>query len=126
MNCWIGLREPNDLADKWIGKPGYLPKGVACQAKTSDNAGFGFSGLVVNPLLCPKAFKQSTLQEAREKWNGFAANNQLPAGVTCENEGREKAVLKIVWLCNPCRLRPDGAVRNTGEDGEIGFTSDAD
>ena len=28
FECWIGVREPNPLADKWIGKSGYVPKGL--------------------------------------------------------------------------------------------------
>jgi hypothetical protein len=34
--CWIGVREPNPLADNWIGKAGYVPKGLSCKAKTAD------------------------------------------------------------------------------------------
>src|SRR2546429_7629979 len=62
--CWIGLREPNPLADKWIGKPGYIPKCENCKAKTADNPSFQFAGLVVAPTLRPEAFRRETLSAA--------------------------------------------------------------
>src|SRR4051794_32480819 len=79
FNCWIGLREPNKLADKWIGKPGFRPKGINCSAKTADNDFHKFSGLVIDPFLSPDAFKPATLNEAKEKWTTkFLVGNKLP------------------------------------------------
>ena len=64
FTCWIGLREPNELSAKWIGKPRHEPKGESCKAKTADNATHRFGGLVVDPILCPGAFRPDTLQTA--------------------------------------------------------------
>lgn len=125
LNCWIGLREPNDLADQWIGKPGFVPKGVSCKAKTSDSAGFQFAGLVTDPTLCPEAFQQKTIEDAREKWKSFAGNNQLPGGYTCEKNGREKGLVK--YHGNAIHADYDlMAVCNAGADGEIGYTTEED
>ncbi len=94
LNCWIGLREPNDLSDKWIGKPGYTAKGVSCKAKTADNPSFKYSGLVVDPMICPEAFKMLSLHDAKEKWMKFAPGGKLPAGFTREATGYEKGLVK--------------------------------
>ncbi len=68
FGCWIGVREPNPLADKWIGKSGYVPKGLNCKAKTSDNPAFRFAGLVVDPTARPEAFTKETLPDAKDTW----------------------------------------------------------
>jgi len=105
------------------GNPVSFQKELPAKPKHPTMQGSVFRGWLYTS--CPEAFKQSTLQAAREKWYGFAANNQLPAGFTCENEGREKAVLKY----HGCAIHADYdlmALCNTGQDGEIGFTSEED
>src|SRR5712691_4759840 len=82
--CWIGLREPNPLADRWIGRPGYIPKGENCKAKTADNPTFPFAGLVVDPTTRPEAFEAETLAAAVDTWNHkFLKGGHLPGGFTC-------------------------------------------
>ena len=93
FNYWIGLREPNYLADRWIGKTGYIPKSIHCKAKTSTNSGHNFGGLVVDPLLCPEAFDSSTLSNAIAKWQEFAFNGYLPANFSVEKSGSKKGLL---------------------------------
>ncbi|QHV96919.1 hypothetical protein [Spirosoma endbachense] len=96
LNCWIGLREPNPLADQWIGKLGYIPKSAACKAKTSDTdaSNFPFAGLVVDPILCPEGFQANTRNEAIDKWMKFALGNRLPPGFSRAETGPEKGLVK--------------------------------
>lgn len=97
FNCWIGLREPNKLADKWIAKPGFSPKGLNCKAKTADNEIHKLSGLVVNPFLCPDAFKSATLNEAKEKWTTkFFLNGKPPIGFVCIETGQDRGLVKYL------------------------------
>ena len=92
LNCYIGLREPNDLSDKWITKEGFVPKGVDVKAKTAK-AG-EFAGLVVNPYLLPKAFpKPDDLKRAQGSWDKFAKNG-LPNRFSCPTSGPEVGLLK--------------------------------
>jgi hypothetical protein len=94
--CWIGVREPNPLADTWIGKSGYVPKGLGCKAKTSDNPAFRFAGLVVDPTARPEAFKKETLAEARETWTKkFLKGGRVPPGFTCAPSGPERGLVKF-------------------------------
>lgn len=93
--CWIGLREPNPLAAKWIGRPGCVPKPDSCKAKTSDNPVHLFAGLVVNPQICPDAFSMITRAEALRKWNEFAPAGMLPAGYSVISQGSEKGLVKL-------------------------------
>ena len=93
--CWIGVREPNALADNWIGKAGYVPKGLNCKAKTADNPSFRFAGLVVDPTQWPAAFKKETLAEARETWTKkFLKGGHVPPGFTSAPSGPERGVVK--------------------------------
>jgi hypothetical protein len=95
FNCIIGVREPNPLADKWIGRAGYTPKMQSCKAKTANNAGHPFAGLVVDPLLCPDAFTEKSLPVAKEKWtDSFLSGGNLPSGFTRETTGDEKGLVK--------------------------------
>jgi len=94
--CWIGLREPNPLADRWIGQPGYIPKGVNCKAKTADNPDFQLAGLVVDPTVRPDAFNRDTLAAAVDTWkNKFLMGGRLPAGFTCPQTGPEKGLVRL-------------------------------
>ena len=94
--CWIGLREPNRLADKWIGKSGSIPKPEKCKGKTADNPSFPFAGLVTDPNLMPDAFKDSkTLKDAETAWGKFAIGRRLPSGYTVLEEGKEKGLVKF-------------------------------
>jgi hypothetical protein len=93
FTCWIGLREPNELSAKWIGRPGYVPKSELCKAKTADNSRHEFGGLVVDPILCPDAFLMP--REAARTWTQeFAPGGRLPARFSRAESGREKGLVK--------------------------------
>ena len=70
-HCWIGLRDPNALADPWIGRQGCYPKPITCKAKTADVPGKPFSGLVVSPWILDDHFSMSRLDKARRSWEQF-------------------------------------------------------
>lgn len=93
-NCWIGLREPNPLSAKWMGLPGYIPKGENCKAKTADARQHHLAGLVVDPHICPEAFEKSTMPHAYKKWKDFTKNGTLPGGFTRVDTGRDKGLIK--------------------------------
>lgn len=93
--CWIGLREPNSHADKWIGKPGFVPKPMSCKGKTSDNPAFEFAGLVVHPGMRPEAFLRSNLTQAKASWNKFSIQGKLPAGYKVVQNGSERGLVKL-------------------------------
>lgn len=96
FGCWIGLREPNPLADRWIGRPGYTPKAESCKAKTADDAAHPLGGLVVDPTLCPAAFRRDTVRQAVDTWQRkFLVGGRLPAGFTREESGRDKGLVKF-------------------------------
>lgn len=86
--CTIGLREPNPLADRWIGKEGYAPKSVNIKSKTADSPHHPLAGLVVDPGMCPEAFKEETLPRARSNWS-------VPTGGIVTTEGKEKGLLRV-------------------------------
>ncbi|HRO43049.1 MAG TPA: hypothetical protein PL009_09455 [Flavipsychrobacter sp.] len=92
LNCWIGLREPNELSDWYIGKGGYTAKNTNCKAKTSDNAAHFFKGLVVNPVLCPGAFLPSSRETAIKKWKEF--EQTMAPGFTYEKTGPMVGLVK--------------------------------
>ncbi len=93
--CWIGLREPNDLADKWIGLARHEPKGEACKAKTADSAAHRFGGLVVDPTLCPEAFRPETLREAINTWQQkFLQGGRVPMNFTIVEGGADTGIVK--------------------------------
>jgi len=95
LNCLIGLRQPNILSDKWIGKPGYIPKSDKCKAKTANNPDFELGGLVINPFQLPEGFLSEYLPGAKEKWNtDFFKDGKLPPGFSCEEKGPEKGLVK--------------------------------
>jgi hypothetical protein len=96
FGCWIGVREPNPLADKWIGKSGYVPKGLNCKAQTSDNPAFRFAGLVVDPTARPEAFTKETLPDAKDTWKKkFLKGGRVPPGFACMSAGAEKGLVKF-------------------------------
>lgn len=123
--CWIGVREPNPLADNWIGKAGYVPKGLSCKAKTADNATFRFAGLVVDPTARPEAFKTETLAEARETWTKkFLKGGRVPAEFTCMQIGPERGLVKY----RGSAIYADYdlmAINRSNERGEMLFTDQA-
>jgi len=87
FNCWIGLREPNELSDPWIGKQGYTSKSMTCKAKSADNPSSKLTaGLVVNPVIRPEAFLDESLSVAKKKWEEFS-NGGLPSGYICDEKG---------------------------------------
>lgn len=126
FTCWIGLREPNELSDKWIGLAGHAPKGLDCKAKTADNPSFRFAGLVVDPILCPEAFTRDTLAAAVETWNDkFLKHGHLPPGFTCVRTGPERGVVKR----NGRGIFADFDLMNIGRSNENGdhlFTTNAE
>ena len=72
FNCWIGVREPNELADRWVEQPRYIAKPLSCKPKTADNANDKVGGgLVVNPLLRPQAFTDGSREDAIKIWKKF-------------------------------------------------------
>ncbi|MCF2518555.1 hypothetical protein [Dyadobacter sp. CY351] len=118
--CWILLREPNDLSDKWMGKYGYIAKTTLCKAKTSDNPVFAFSGLVVDPTICPQAFLNK--DAAVNQWNTFLKGGKLPPGFTSETQGSEKGVVKFQGM----KIHADFdlmAILNASPDGSKKYTS---
>ena len=88
FNCWIGLREPNPLADKWIGRSGYMPKCDKVKAKTADQWDHPLSGLVVDPTLCPEAFSEGSRKRAAENW-------KLPSGARVVQDGAQKGLVLL-------------------------------
>lgn len=95
FTCWIGLREPNPLADQWIGRAGYTPKAMACKAKTADQASHEFGGLVADPTVCPEAFRLETRRDATETWkNKFLIGGRVPPGFTVVESGQERGLVK--------------------------------
>ena len=95
FTCWIGLREPNELSGKWIGLPGYEPKGESCKAKTADSPTHRFGGLVVDPVLCPEAFKVESRQAAIKTWQQkFLNAGRLPAGFARAESGPDRGLVK--------------------------------
>lgn len=123
LNCWIGLREPNELSDRWIGQPRHTPKPVSCKAKSADNPSFRHAGLVVDPTLCPEAFLPASLADARDKWNQkFAIGGRLPLGYTCLTTGPEKGLVRL----HGSAIHADFdlmTVTLAGTDGGMAFTT---
>ncbi len=79
FSCWIILREPNELSDRWIGRAGYKPKRVTCKAKSADDPVHPLGGLVVDPKLCPDAFASQSLTTVLETWETeFLINGRYP------------------------------------------------
>ena len=95
FTCWIGLREPNPLSDRWCGRAGYRPKGEECKAKTADQPDFRFAGLVVDPTLCAEAFTDESLPAALETWKTkFLIGDQMPGGFSRMESGPEKGLVR--------------------------------
>jgi hypothetical protein len=126
FSCWIGLREPNDLSAKWIGLRGYTPKGEDCKAKTADNPAHKFAGLVVDPKLCPAAFKTGTVATAVETWEEkFLVNGRLPGGYARAEGGPEIGLVRF----NGLAIYADFdlmAICNSNVKGEFLPTTNAD
>ena len=126
FGCWIGLREPNELSDRWIGKAGYRPKGEECKAKSSDNENFRFAGLVVDPILCPDAFSPETLEAAVESWKKkFLVAGKLPPGFSRMESGPEKGLVRQQGQA----IHADFdlmAINRSNERGEHLFTTNAE
>ncbi len=95
FQCWIGLREPNPLADRWIGRPGYIPKSVICKAKTADQTSFEFGGLVTDPTLRADGFAPASLNGAIQTWKKFLVGGALPPGFTRIENGSERGLVKF-------------------------------
>lgn len=96
FTCWIGLREPNTLSAKWIGRPGHVPKMEECKAKSADNPSHRFGGLVVDPTLCPEAFLPGSLPTAISTWKQkFMKGFNLPPGFFRAETGPEKGLVKF-------------------------------
>lgn len=100
FSCWVGLREPNSLAERWIGDPACVPKPVTCKAKTADSPVFHFSGLVANPHVCGSAFMNPV--QAMHSWEDFTKSG-LPKGYSIVESGEEKGLLKF----DGCKIYAD-------------------
>jgi len=94
FTCWIALREPNPLAERWFGRNGYRPKGPDCKARTADHPEHHWAGLVVNPLLVPEAFLPGSRNGAVEKWRKFLNGGRLPGGFACLAAGLERGLVR--------------------------------
>lgn len=92
--CWIGVREPNPLSDRWIGDSRYVAKSEKCKAKTADNPGHRHGGLVVNPVKCLQAFKPASQLRALESWRGFLELGRLPPPFKCIESGDEMGLVE--------------------------------
>ena len=129
FKCWIALREPNALAERWIGRSGFRSKGHDCEAKTADNPAHRWAGLVVNPVLLPDAFLQDSLEAsvflALEKWRNFLQLGRLPLGFTCAESGIDKGVVRQNGLAIFSDYDLMTLVRSN-EKGAFLTTSDAD
>lgn len=93
--CWIGVREPNELADRWIASGTCVPKPVACKAKTADDPAFPYGGLVVDPTTRSEGFLLLTRIRALRKWRAFTQWG-LPAGYTVTPQGRERGLVRYM------------------------------
>ena len=123
FDCWIGLREPNPLSLKWAGKPGYTPKPESCKAKSADNPAYMYAGLVVDPIMCPRAFTPQTLKLALDTWNDkFLQSGHLPPGYQTVQTGPEAGMVKM----NGKSIHADFdlmSIVRAGPDGRLAFTT---
>lgn len=130
FNCWIGVREPNELADRWVEQSGYIAKPLSCKPKTADNTNDEIGGgLVANPFLRPQAFTSNSREDAKEIWKKFLdpytrfkppffqrhnaykpetlqdrfAPVKLPEGYSCIEEGKQKGLVTL----NGCFIHAD-------------------
>ena len=74
FQVWILVRRGNPSSMRWIGLPGYTPKPLDCKAKTAEvdvNGEGSTAGLVVSPILWPRAFGPKKLQKALIEWTKF-------------------------------------------------------
>ena len=131
LTCWIGVREPNPLSDRWIDWPGGVPKPLECRAKTADNPLFRFSGLVVDPTLCPEGFKD--VGGATATWNdNFLEAGRLPPAFTRGEHEPERGLVRLRGsllfadydLMAICRATEDGdfLITSEGFQGEVQAT----
>ena len=126
FTCWIGLREPNELTEKWIGRPGCQPKPESCKAKTADNAAHRFGGLVVDPVLCRDAFTPLNLKAALDTWqHKFLIGGRLPANFTRAESGPEMGLVKLNGAAMFADFDLMAIVRSNAR-GEFLFTSNAE
>jgi len=95
--CWIGLREPNPLSLPWVGREGFTPKPESCKAKSADNPGYQFAGLVVDPTKVPDAFTVHTRQLAIDTWKNkfLVGGKELPPYYSVVEIGRERGLVKL-------------------------------
>lgn len=75
LELWILVRGTNPHSLKYIGMPGYRPKGITCKAKTAnyDVDGYKLAGLVTSPFIHPKAFPTHKIFDVRMQWNKTAS-----------------------------------------------------
>lgn len=94
-SCWIGVRYPNRLADPWIKTPGCMAKPLWCKAKSADQTGHKWGGLVVSPVIVPDAFKTESCPKALRLWRDSLNMGKVSSGFTMDEEGPEVGLLKI-------------------------------
>jgi len=125
LQCWIGVREPNPLAGRWMGAPRCAPKPQSCQAKTADNPTHPLAGLVVNPNVREEAFQN--LIDAKAIWNSWIGKNrkQMPFGYSETSDGREAGLVRLSGnaLYSDFDLM---AIVRSNEQGEFLVTSTAE
>lgn len=92
--CWIWLRAPNRLAERWIGKDGYIPKPTECKAKTADNPDHRFGGLVVNPYDEPEAFSDRARTDAEDKWREFTISEHFRPQLDVVEDGPDRGLVR--------------------------------
>lgn len=122
--CWIGVREPNLFARRWIGKSDCAPKPKYCEAKTADNPAHRLAGLVVNPHTAGKAFGDQSVVQAKATWDQWIAKRggRLPPGFRETDGGEEMGLVRLYGyaLYSDFDLM---AVDNCNDRGERFFTS---
>lgn len=99
FQCWIGLREPNLFAEQWFSIPMHAGKDLRCKAKTADNPGFPFAGLVVDPFVRPEAFMNETHWSACKSWREFTCDTFYLAGFSAVEEGPRRGLVKDPMGC---------------------------
>ena len=94
-HCWIYLREPNRLSERWVNHVACIPKDLNCSAKTSDNEDYEYSGLVVDPKIAPKeAFLPYSLEEAKTTFNNWVNKISNRTAFSTIKEGKKKGIIK--------------------------------
>ena len=82
--------QPLVATSKWPSNSG-TAKPVTVKAKSSNNEAHKLGGLVVNPHLCPEAFKGDRVNDAKKTWRTWHA----PSGIKCVEEGEYRGLVLL-------------------------------